>query len=888
MNRHLSRVVVLVRRWLGADTRKRSLDEELESFIQHDVDARIASGMREDEARRTALASIGGMRQFTEHVQGATMGASLEALVRDVSYASRAARRSGGLSLAIVGSLATGLAVTVVAFAFINAWLFKEFPGISQQDRLVHLELRRMPDGRPPGIPLDSADDYRVVRAGLSRLGEVAATTQQRMALELPEPHSVLGVFVSENYFDVLGVRIRGRTFRSNEGEPNAPVAVISDRLWRAVLARDASVIGKHIRVGGQIVEVIGVTPEGFAGTRIQLGGERPDIWLPLALADRVAPNARPVLRADNLSLVARLQSGVSADAFAAAAQSIAAQQAHAVAAQSGLAAVIQIGMDTARRPLRVAIVLGIPVLVLVIACVNAASLTLARGSRQRRDVAIRLAIGASRDRVVRQLLIESLALAFAAMVIALPLAWLALSTVEARLSLPMPIDLPVVGWTVLTTVICAVVSGLAPAFRITSQAPLRALSVSRGATATTPSETRRKRFNSVAQIALSIGVLATGTQLIALVDGQGGTGGTPPNRLLMASFDFDQLRLPPQTASAFYQRLLEGASRLPGAVSVGLARPTSVWTFGRGKGPGSVIVWAPGREPEIVIGGYAGGDLFGAIGLTLLNGRTFTAEDGTGPPRVAVVNMAYANGFPDRRAIGRTVRVASWRRQSDSEAQAEARDVTIIGVVESAGERRYSRDGSAVGKLYLPSPLGPEPALTLYVRTRQRADDLSPALHELVNRIDARVPIGDIGSLASFNERSMGASHWLARISALLGVIAVALAAAGLLAVTSYNVTQRAREFAVRLALGAEPRGLVALVVTQALKTVAIGFVVGGTLALGVTQLIAAQFHGAERVNVSAFGQSSAFLAAVMLIASAIPAIRAARVDPILNLKDG
>ena len=881
----------MFRRWLGRGARDRTLDAELESFLQHEIDARIESGMTPGEARRTALSAIGGLQQTREYARDARAGAALDVLARDIRYAMRTVRRSPGLSLAIFGSLAVGIAVTVVAYAFINAWLFKDYPGVTDPKRLFDVEIRRLPDGRPPGNRLNSTADYQALRDGLSTLSDVAAGTWQRIAVQLPEPRSVLGVLVSENYFDVLGARAAlGRTFRPDEAQPgNAAVAVISHRLWRRALNGDPTVIGRPLRVGGQFVHVIGVAPPDFAGTTVRLGQERPDIWLPLALAAHIAPDSATILRPDGLSFVGRLKPGVEASALLPAARVVASERAAAAASQPGSASVSSVSpIDAAFRARSIALLMAIPMLVLVIACVNAASLTLARGSRQRRDVAIRLAIGAERGRVVRQLLIESLLLALLAAVAALPLAWLILTAASGRLSLPMPIDGTVLAWTFLTAAICAVASGLVPAFRVTARAPLQALSVSRAATEATPSESRGKRILVVAQIALSIGVLVAGTQLITLVEGQGGTGGTPPDRLLMTSFDLDQLRYPSEAAAAFYQRLLDATLQLPDAEAVGLARPTSVWTFGRGKGPGSVIVWAPGRKSEIVLGGYAGGDLFGAIGLQVLAGRTFTAADRTGSPRVAIVNLTYADGLPDRQAIGQTIRVATWRRQTDKEALAEARDVTIVGVVESAGERRYSRDGSAVGKIYVPSPLGPEPALTLYVRSRGTADAVAPAIQEVVNRVDPRVPITAMGSLASFNEQSMGPSHWLTRMSALLGVVALLLAAAGLFATVSYAVTQRAREFAVRIALGANPRSLLALVLIQSMKTVSIGFLIGVTIALVVSRLIATQFPGAEGIDVPAFGQSSALLIAVMLFASAIPAMRAARVDPVASLKDG
>ena len=457
--------------------------------------------------------------------------------------------------------------------------------------------------------------------------------------------------------------------------------------------------------------------------------------------------------------------------------------------------------------------------------------------------------------------------------------------------ALSMPIDATVLAWTLVTAAVSAVASGLVPAFRVTAHAPLRALSVSRGATWETPAESRGKRVMVVVQVAVAIGVLVAGTQLISLVEGQGGSGGTPADRLFMASFDLAQLEFSPEAADAFYQRLLDGASRLPGADAVGLARRTAVWTFGRGKGPSSVVVRVPGREPEVVNGGYVGGDLFGAVGLRLIAGRTFTAADARSAPHVAVVNLAYAQQFPEGQALGRTIRVRQYvqsRRLSDKEALAASREVTIVGVIESAGERRYTLDGRPVGKIYLPSPLEPEPALTLYARSRGTAEAVARSVRDLASRIDPRVPIVEMGSLGSFNERSMGPGPWLARISALLGVVALVLAAAGLFAVVSYSVTQRAPEFAIRMALGANPRDLLQLVLTQSMTTVLIGFLLGGTIAVIVSRLIAAQFHGASGIDALAFGQSCALLISVMLLASAVPAMRAARVDPVANLKDG
>ena len=590
--RHASRVLAMVRRWFGGGARDRTLYEELESFLEHEIDARVESGMTPEDARRTAFAGFGGVQQVKEQAQEARLGAGLDALVRDLRYAARTVRRSAGLSLAVVGSLSVGIAVTLVAYAFINASMFKDFPGITDQARLDQVEIRRLPGGRPPGNPMNTSADYLALRNGLSGLSTLAASSGLLVAVELPEPRSMLGLLVSENYFDVLGSHPSlGRTFLPDEGQPaNAAVAVISHNLWRSAFNRDPAVIGRPIRVAGHVVQIVGVAAPGFAGAAGRLGRRGPEIWLPLALAERASDSA--ALRAGGLSFVARLKDGVDATEVLAAAQVLASTLAAVAASQPGSASVSGIAMlEPASRPVTILLVMIIPMLVLVIACVNAASLTLARGSRQRRDVAICLAIGAGRGRVVRQLLFESLLLAGLSTAVALLLAWFVLEAAGARLGLSMPIDATVLAWTLVTAAVSAVVSGLVPAFRVTAHAPLRALSVSRGATWETPAESRGKHVMVVVQAAVAIGVLAAGTQLISLVEGQGGSGGTPADRLFMASFDLAQLEFSPEAADAFYQRLIDGASRLPEADAVGLARRTAVWTFGRGKGPSSVVV---------------------------------------------------------------------------------------------------------------------------------------------------------------------------------------------------------------------------------------------------------------------------------------------------------
>jgi hypothetical protein len=355
--------MAMIRRWLGGGARDRTLDAELESFLQHDIDARIEGGMAPAEARRTALASMGGIQQVREGARSARAGAALDALWRDGWYAARAVRRSPGLSLGVVGSLAVGIAVTVVAYAFLNAWLFRPLPGVADQERLVTVELRRGERIGAIGTPIDSPADYEPLQSAVAALGDVTATSYRRVALQVPEPHSVWAILVSGNYFEVVGTRAPlGRTFEPDEAESsNAAVAVISHNLWRQAFNSDPAAIGRPIRVGGEVVQVVGVAPPGFAGTRDQIERDGPDIWLPLALGQRVAQDATAALRSDRLSFVARMKPGAEAGALLAAASGFASNQAAELGSKSGWAVVKGIYPDPSFRAMRIVVVMSIP-----------------------------------------------------------------------------------------------------------------------------------------------------------------------------------------------------------------------------------------------------------------------------------------------------------------------------------------------------------------------------------------------------------------------------------------------------------------------------------------------------------------------------------------------
>ncbi len=902
-----SRLRALAHRLRRPRSWERALHDELQAYLSHDIDARIRTGMSPAEARRTALADFGGVEQVKEHVRSGATGAWLDSARQDVRDACRALTHSRGFAIWVVGSLAIGMAATIAALALLNALLFLPFPEVTEQERLVRVSVSRN-CGRPDcWIRMSSPGDHGTLREGLSGLQGLAAHTQGDIAVALPEARSMRAGLTSADYFDVLGVRpAAGRVFDATDANTHAAVAVIAYSVWTREFDADPSVIGRSIRVADELVQIVGVAPALFVGIdrprpdgprRIGVG-RAPDVWLPMWLADRVLPLTAAERRRQerDFAFVGRLRDGVEVPQVQAEAEVLALR----LAAARGLGSpggISEVDRVWRVRPeswhIGVLVVMPIPILVLVIACVNAANLMLARGSQRQREMAIRLAIGAGRGRIIRQLLLESALLALLATAGAVPIAWWGLQLASSPWGVPIPIDPTVLALTVLTAAGTTLAFGLAPAVRVSAQRPSSTLGPVGARSDAIPRQSRMRRAVVVAQVALSLGLLATGSQLVSTVRSQAVSGGTPADRLLIARFDLQPSGLAAEATESFYRDLVAGATRLTGVEAAGVARHTSVWTFGQGATSGSIVVWYPTDAPEDgrgTIGGYAGGDLFEAVGLRIVAGRGFTEADRRSRPQVAVVNQTFAQDMnrstslgTSASAVGNVLRVAPRGQDVGS-----AIEVRIVGIIEPELEPRLEPGGHPAVKVYLPSPIEPEPALALYLRTRGTATTVAQPVRDLVSRIAPRVPILELGSLDELNERSYGTQLWLARSAAFLGVIGLLLATAGLYGVSSYVVAMRSRELAIRMALGARPRAILAMVLGRSMRVALLGLVVGGGAAVAVSRLIQAEYHGIQEIDAAAFGGAAALFLAAMLLASAVPALRASRLDPIENLKDG
>jgi predicted permease len=917
----LYRLRALARRLFRRDGIEQAIDRDLADYVERASAEKMRDGMSDSEARRAALIELGGAEQVKERVREGRAGAALESLARDIRYAMRSLGQARGFSLSVIASLALGLAATIVAFALINGALLRPFPGVQDQDRLVEIGIQiRSPFGW--GLRRTVTTDYpEIVRAleeGMPSLDGLASFTEGRVAATLPEPRSLQAAFVSPNYFDVLGVRPEiGRAFAPGEGRiESASVALISRALWIREFGGDPAVVGQPIRAGEQTFTIIGVAPQGFAGTTqnpIEAGVE---LWLPMVFADLLsvgdsagsslgmgfaAAGSNGFNPGRAIRYVGRMADGTDTDRIetelGVAAAGIVASIGDDAVISDASADEVRVAvsglrrLDLAQAVPFAAVILLTPFLVLVVACVNAANLFLVRASRRGREVAVRLALGASRARLVRQLVLESLILATVAALLALGLGWSGLRLVATYMTFPMPLDGAVVVGALGTALLAALASGLAPAFQATRQYPSAALGTSPAGSGGTRAQSRVRRALVAGQVALSLGLLAIGFQLTSGLESLTQPRGTDPDRMLVVSFDLEELRFSVDESNAFYAALVDRASRLPGVEAAGLTGRDLLWSEfdpansyvvdpgpeGRGRPDGPTMM----GSSYLPVGGSAGGDFFRAVGLDIVQGRDFVESDWRDIPEVAIISERLASELFDGGAVGRILNVTTF------DADAPEADVQVVGIVESP----VAVSGQDVTAIFFPSPFFPSPfqngaARTLYVRSEGPAGPLSAAIRDLVAGIDPQVPVLELATLDQKLRADYLFPRVLARAAALVGIVALLLASVGLYGVTSYTVASRAREIAVRMALGARPDRVLALVLRQALTLVLIGSVLGGAVAIVAGSLIQTEIYGVAGVPFATLSGAAALLGVAMLVASILPARRAARLDPNVVLR--
>jgi predicted permease len=807
-------------------------------------------------------------------------------LQQDFRHAARNLWAAPGFTTTVVASLTLGMIVVAGAYAFINTALFPALPGVPNQSRLIEIYMER-----------STLDERTTLRETVAGIDAVASTMRRQFTVSARgRVSSVPGTIVSANYFDVLGTRMQtGRGFLDREERPaGGAVAVLGAALARRFFG-DESPVGQFMTIAGQPVQVVGVAEPGFRGTYVSFDADA-EIFVAWGMAGSVTADRSdhqrppPVPGEFEMTHIARISDESSLPQARDQARLVAPRLVAARIGPKGrpFTTVGRLGWDDDEVVvLQIAAILAVPGLVLLIGCINAATLVLARGTQRLRDVAVRLALGASRWRIVRYFLAESLLLALITAGLTLPLLSWTLAGLERVVPAPFAVDGRVAVFAVLVSCASVFVFGLAPAVRLSASSSAAALASSR--IPETPRRSRTRQVLVAIQVALSIGLLATGSQLITAVRQLADvTGIDNPSRLLLVSFDLSQINATPARTEAFYNRLLEQVQRVPGVERAGLGGTGALWTLGIGRGQNnSVIVWVPdstARFTPVLLGGYAGGDLIEAAGLQLVSGRLFTAADRGGPPRVAVVNQTAAARYFGGAPLGRTVRVAA--RDGTYET---AREVEIVGVIKPALDPQYARDplNPTVAAIYLPERLRHEPALTLYVRTREGAAPVLPAIQRAAAGVDPAVPILDSATLSQLRFKQDIEGRMASQGLTVLGVLGLALAAGGVYGMVSFLVASRRREIGVRMALGARPDGIVRLILTRGMTTTLTGAGVGAAIAVVISVLLRAEMYGVPPIDILALAGAVALLFGAVFLATVIPARAAARVDPLVVLRE-
>jgi predicted permease len=902
MLRMLSYVKYLWRNLARRDRVERDLDEELRYAFDTLVAQKIQVGLSETAARRAATIELGRIDSIKAQVREARAGAMWDVLRQDMRYGARLLIRNPLFSLTALLSLAICIGSTTAVFSILNRLLFAFARGVPAADRLVDIAPSRA-DGSfaEPVVPYRI---YRDIPDRLTTLEGVYAHQFDLSAMSLRGESGadrIFGSFVSSNYFTVLGIQpAAGRFFGPADGEHagTVPMIVLSHQFWSRRFNATSAVIGQTLHINGQPLRIVGIAPEGFHG----LGVLVPDVWLPASMVTTLMQTEMP------FGAGGRLRAGATISQAAAELDGIG----RALYAADPLVPFGRSG-EQASRSLRVAsaspvppivrgavggflaLLMGIATLVLVIACTNVAGVLLARATSRRREIAVRLATGAGRGRIVRQLLTETLLLFVVGGAAGLVVARLMTSALVLALPpLPLPVDtsLPldarVISFTAAATLIAAVLSGLVPALHASKADLGSALKVD----AQGPSDRLRLRSTFViAQVAFSIAlVIGAGLLGRALQRSSSVQLGFDAEGVEVATLDLSLGGYAASSAPLFLQQLVERLRATRGVAAASAATTVPL----RGQTRMCCGVSVPGVTPpngqqffqpawNIIEPGY-----FSTLRIRLLAGRDFAASDRSGGDLVAIVSEIAARRFwPGQDPIGRHViwhkapRLVASRPGAGAAPKFEPVQLTVIGV---AGDLQTGASGPTA-TIYLPFQQHYERHVAIVARS---ASDhrLTSEIRDAVASLNPNLPIVAASRLS---DRS-GPVHLQLRVSAsvaaAVGTVGLLLAAIGIYGVAAYAVTRRTREIGIRVALGAQRRDVVSMVLREGMSLVAVGSVVGLGLAAAGTRLLVRLLFGVPPLDPVSFGGAVALFGAVGLVACYIPVRRAIRINAVEALR--
>ena len=873
---------------LSRRRRYNELAESIREHLEEKIEDLMEEGLSREEATRRARREFGNVTLIEERSREVWQWPRLESLIQDLRFGARMLMKSPGFTLIIALTLALGIGANTTMFSLLDAVFLRPLPGIAEAERIVQIVRTKANTGQ--GYETLSYPDYRDYRDQNSTFTAIAAEFTQRFHLGMEgSAEIVLGAMVSGNYFDVFGVRpAQGRLLQSSESEVEGadPVAVISERLWRREF-RAETVIGKTISLNSYPYTIIGVAAE-FNGAS-QIYGT--DIWIPITMwrqgilaaqaSDSLLNGRGAIFFAQGYG---RLKPGVAIEQAQTDISTIAARLRQIYPetnADHGARVIAGFGMapwDRRRIGRLIGVLFGIVVLVQLIACANVAGLLLARASARRREMGIRLALGAGRLRIARQLLTESALLALLGGAIAIVVAlwltyWIRAEAPAEFRDMGAPIGFApnwrVLGFTLGLSIATGLLFGLAPALQSSKPDLIPALKDT-GASFSHCSGARLRGVLVIAQIALSLILLIiAGLCVRTLQKAYAINVGYDVESVLTAKLDLKRQNYSEAKGREFYQRLLERAASLPGAQAAGLSNnvPLSGLTM---SGPGFVD-----NQPEfylafqIVTPGYL--DL---MGIPLLAGRQFTEQDDARSSRVAIINETFARqGWPNQNPVGKFFK----NGLGDP-------PVTVIGVVRDAKGAHLFQETTCFA--YYPLWQKYKGEMTLHLRAVTKPELLIAAVRQEIRAIDPKLPVYNVKTLEQYRRDHLFNERLRATLIGGFGLLALALASLGLYGVLSYSVAQRTQEIGVRMALGARTGDVLRLVVGDGIRLTAIGLALGLAGAFAAARVLKSMIYGVSPTDPLTFIVITLLLTFVALLACWIPARRATKVDPLVALR--
>jgi putative ABC transport system permease protein len=879
--------------------------KELQDYLAHEIDDNIARGMSADGAARAAHRRLGNATRIREEIYEMNTLPFVDAAWQDLRYGMRLLLKNRTFALVAILTLALGTGANAAIFQLVNAVRLRTLP-VEKPHELVSIGIDNHGKGRTGrgygGRSIYTEPIYRALEREQQPFSSVIAWGSDSWDLSTAgELRPARGFYASGNFFDALGVRSHvGRLFTASDDQKGCspPAAVLSYAFWHSRYGGNPSVVGQAITLDRHAFTIAGVTPPQFFGAEV---GRTFDIAIPLC--------AEPLIRGAQagtgeqhvwwLDVIGRLKPGwtvkraaaqldvISAGVFKSTvsprytAETAESFLAFKLTAQSAAAGVSNLRREYATP---IWVLLGATGLVLLITCANLANLMLARASTREREMAVRLAIGASRGRVVRQLLSESLLIAALGAAAGLLLArWLSqtlvtfVTTSSNRLFVDLAPDWRVFAFTALLAVVACLLFGLSPALKATRTDPAKAMMGGGRSSSEGRGAFRLRRGLVVLQVALSL-VLIVGALLftrslqnLANVD-----VGFRPDGLVRAAVDLRGSPLKQDALVHAFDQLVARVSAVPGvtAAANALIVPLS------GPGWNDRIVVGGVQQEGLVLFNQVGGSYFETLETPLVAGRTFDGRDRAGSPLTAIVNQTFARKyFRGKSPIGETFQfeVTPGRPQVRYE---------IVGIV---GDSKYSdlrEDAAPIGYVALSQETAPEPSVEIIVRSDVALSSLTPVLTAAI--VEA-APGASVfyRPLSEYLRESLVTERVMASLSGFFGVLAVLIATIGLYGVVSYMVMRRQTEIGIRVALGAAPHAVVRMVLAESGWLLGAGGVIGLALAAASSRPVATLLFRLEPWDPLSFGVAAGALGLVTLVAAWIPARRASRMVPTLALRE-